>query len=180
MDGQRIGRAEKGVYLSAKLHEAIMRPSPADQNYCSFWIEVTNQRNVMLPLNFTDFLLVDDEGRQYRPLDPAQVVTQLTDSAPYLIPYPYVGFYYLEDSVRAQADTQFRSESSYFSSRRPEYIATDALPVGEVLPASSVQGAIYFAAELRTMNSFQIRYQIGALSGQKSHLISLPFLVEEK
>lgn len=180
MDGKRIGRAENGAHLSVMLHEAIVRPSPADRNYSSFWVEVTNQRNVMLPLSFTDFLLIDDQGRQFQALDPQQLVEQLTDTVAYLVPYPYVGFYYLEDSVRSHADTQFRSEGDYFASRRPEYLASDALPVGDVLPASSVQGAIYFPAELRTMKSFQLRYLIGALPGQKTYQISLPFLVEDK
>ena len=180
MAGERISQVEKGVQLAVKLHEVTVRPSPTDQNYVSFWVEVTNQRNVQLPLVYTDFLLIDDQGRQYQSVDPAGLVEQLTDTAPYLVPYPYVGFYYLQDSLRAQLDSQFRSESSYFDSRRPEYLASEALPGGSVLPASTVAGAIYFPAELRTMSGFRLRYQIGALPGQKSFQISLPFTVEKK
>lgn len=179
MDGQRIRHTIKGVQLAVRVHEAGVRPSPTDQNYCSFWVEVTNQRSVMLPLAFSDFILVDSQGRQYQSADPAELVIQLTDIVPYLTPYPYVGFYYLDDSFRAQVDNQFRSEGSYFASRRPEYIATDALPNAGVLPASTVAGAIYFPAELRTMNGFRLQYQIGALPGQKSFQMSLPFTVEK-
>lgn len=180
MGGERLSKTEKGVQLSVRLHEVTVRPSPADQNYTSFWVEVANQRNVQLPLKNTDFLLIDDQGRQYSSVDPAELVERLTDAAPYLVPYPYVGFYYLEDSTRAQLDTRFSSESSYFSSRRPEYIASDALPEVSILPASNVSGAIYFAAELRTMNSFRLTYQVGSLPGQKTFQMTFPFAVEKK
>ena len=179
-EGMRIGQTAKGVHVSAKLAEATVRPSPAQQNYASFWIEVNNQRNVMLPVAHSDFMLIDDQGRQYQTADPQTLVEMLTDAVPYLIPYPYVGFYYLEDRVRAEVDTQFASESHYFASRRPEYLATDALPDGDIAPATSVAGTIYFPVELRTMNGFHLRYHVGALPGQKSVTVSLPFVVEKK
>lgn len=179
-NGQRIVQTVKGVELAAKLHEISVRPSPAQQNYCSFWVEVSNRRNVLLPLSYSDFLLIDAQGRQYQAADPAELVETLTDTSAYLIPYPYVGFYYLEDSIRSQQNTQFRSEKSYFSSRRPEYLKMEAIQSVDVLPAAKVVGAIYFPAELRTMTGFQLRYQLGALPGQKPYQMSLPFAVEKK
>jgi hypothetical protein len=180
LDGQRISHSAKGVQLAANLHEANVRPSPAEQNYSSFWIEITNQRNVLLPLSATDFLLIDDQGRQYQAADPEALVEQLAVSVPYLTPYPYVGYYYLQDSVRSQLDNQLRSETNFFSSRRPEYIASEALPEASVSPGAKVAGAIYFPVELRTLTGFQLRYQVGALPGQKNYQISLPFKVEKK
>ena len=180
MDGGRIVQAGKGVQLAIKVHEASVRPSPTDQSYSSFWVEVTNQRNVLLPLSFNDFTLIDDQGRQYQPVDPAELVETLTDTASYLIPYPYVGYYYLQDSVHSQSDTQFRSEGSYYSSRRPEYIESESLPVTDVHPSATVAGAIYFPAELRTMEGFRLEYQTGILPGQKSFQMSLPFRVRKK
>ena len=179
MNGQRILHAEKGVQLAAKVHDVSVRPSPAEQNYASFWVEVTNKRNVLLPLKFSDFVLLDDQGRQYQATDPAELVDLLTVDASYLLPYPYVGYYYLLDSLRGQADNRFNSESAYYSSRRPEYIQLDALPVAEVLPAATVAGAIYFPVELRQKKSLQLLYQVGALPSQESFQISLPFTVEK-
>jgi hypothetical protein len=179
-DGQRINQTLEGVMVSVQVHESSVRPSPAEQNYASFWVEVSNQRNVQLPLRYSDFLLIDEQGLQYQPVDPEELVDILTDSAAYLIPYPYVGFYYLQDSLRARLDTDFRSEGRYFASRRPEFLAREALPSINLLPGAKVAGAVYFAAELRTMNSFQLRYQIGQLAGQKSYYMTLPFIVEKK
>jgi hypothetical protein len=97
-----------------------------------------------------------------------------------LLPYPYVGYYYLTDSLKGQADNRFSSEGAYYSSRRPEYIQQDALPAAQVLPAATVAGAIYFPVELRQKKSFQLIYQIGALPSQESFQISLPFTVVKK
>lgn len=179
-DGQRIGQTVKGVHLTATVREASIRPAPIEQNYCSFWVELTNQRNVLLPLSISDFLLIDTQGHQYKAADPDELLERLTLDAPYLIPYPYVGFYYLQDSFRSRVDNLFTSESRYFASRSPDFIKTDALPIADILPSSTVVGTLYFPAELRNMEGFQLRYQIGHLPGQKSFQISLPFTVEKK
>ncbi|NOY13787.1 MAG: hypothetical protein GXP51_08965 [Deltaproteobacteria bacterium] len=178
--GRQVSRTTHGVKLTVKIYDVSVRPSPVEQNYCSFWVTVTNLRDVLLPLKISDFQLIDDQGRQYPAADPDKLSELLTINEPYLIPYPYVGFYYLQDSVLAGADNQFKSESSFYSFRRPESLKLDALPETEVLPAATVAGAIYFPAELRTMRSFSLRYQTGALPGQKSFQISLPFTVEKK
>lgn len=180
MAGQRISQTTNGVKLAARIYETSVRPSPAEQNYCSVWIELTNLRSVLLPLQLTDFMLIDNRGRQYQAVKPTDLVERLTLNIPHLIPYPYVGFYYLGDSSRARTNNHLSSEGSYFSSRRPEHIKTDALPLAEVLPASTIAGALYFPAELGTMKSFRLQYQIGTLAGQKTFQISLPFTVEKK
>jgi len=180
MAGQRSSQGIKGIRLAVRLHEAVVRPSPAEQNYASFWVEVYNQRNVLLPLSASDFILLDDQGQQYLTVAANELVEHLSDVAPYLIPYPYVGYYYLEDSLRSAADTRLRGEADYFASRRPRYLKTEALPEAEVLPNATLAGAIYFPVELRQMSRFHLHYQSGALPGQKSYSLSFPFRVEKK
>ena len=180
MQGQRVSQTIKGIRLSVRLHETTVRPSPAEQNYASFWVEVSNQRNVLLPLSARDFVLLDDQDRQYLTVAADDLVEHLSDVAPYLIPYPYVGFYYLEDSLRSSVDTRFRGEAAYFASRRPQYLKTEALPEAEVLPNATLAGAVYFPVELRQMRGFQLRYQSGFLPGQKSYSLTFPFRVEKK
>lgn len=176
---QAIIQQHDSINVMVRLGEVSVRPAPIEKNYCSFWIEVENNRAVLLPLSFKDFILIDSEGHQFSAQEPDELVSLLKPEIPYLIPYPYVGYYYLGDDARASAADQFRSEASYATSRRPEYIELDALPQTDILPQAKVSGMIYFPAELRSMNGFQIRYHVGALPGQKSFPLNFGFSVEK-
>ncbi len=169
----------EGVSLKVRLAEASVRPSPVEKNICSFWVEIENQRGVLLPVSFTDFQLIADDGTLFQAENPEDLVALLKPQIPLLIPYPYVGYYYLNDSVRGQWDDAFRSELSFSSSRRPELIHSDALPEQTLQPQTKASGMIYFPAELWSMQGFEIRYQVGALAGQKSFPVSIPFSVEK-
>ena len=167
-----ISQQQDSLTVTVRVADARVRPTPVEKNYCSFWIEVSNQRNVLLPLSHADFTLRDAAGHQYPAQAPDQLVALLTAETPYLVPYPYVGYYYLGDAERARAADQFRSEASYATSRRPEYIKLEALPEGDVLPRSKVAGMIYFPADLRPMDSFEVIYQaVAPLAPQLAPLI---------
>lgn len=179
VENQSLVKQRNGVEVAVRLQDLTVRPGPVEKNICSFQIEIANQREVVLPLAHNDFYLIDDQGQQYAAYNPEELIELVKTDLPYLIPYPYVGYYYLNDAVSAQVDNQMRSERSYFPSRRPEFIKLDALPDGKVLPKTKVSGAVYFAAELRTMTGFELRYQAGAVPGQKSFPLSFRFSVEK-
>ncbi len=174
-----VTREIDNISVTVRLADVSVRPAPIEQNYCSFWIEINNQRSSLLPISFKDFTLVDAEGYQYAAHEPAGLVALLKPEVPYLVPFPYVGYYYLGDAERGSAADQFRSKSSFATSRRPELIELEALPEDQLLPHSKVAGKIYFSAELRTMRSFNIHYQVGALPGQKTFPFNFSFSVEK-
>ena len=178
VDSLAITRQQDKVRVTVRVADVSVRPAPLEKNFCSFWIEITNQRTVLLPLSFSDFILIDADGQQYAAQAADELVALLKPEIPYLIPYPYVGYYYLADQARGRSADQFRSEASYATSRRPEQIELEALPEADVLPQSKVTGKVYFPAELRTMRSFIIRYQSGALMSQKASPLNFSFSVE--
>ncbi|HEY5673153.1 MAG TPA: hypothetical protein VIR78_05575 [Malonomonas sp.] len=179
IDSRSINRQQEDISVTVRMADAHVRPSPVEQNYASFWIEVDNQGNTALPLSLQDFTLLDADGHHYAAQSPDELVTLLKPETSYLIPYPYVGYYYLGDSERAKVSDQFRSEASYAGSRRPEYIKLDALPEGEVPPHAKVTGMIYFSAELTRMRSFDVRYQSAPRSGQATLPFNFSFSVEK-
>lgn len=174
-----VSQQQDSMTVSVRVGDARVRPTPGEKNYCSFWIEVSNQRNLLLSLSYADFTLRDAAGHQFPAQAPDQLVALLTAETPYLVPYPYVGYYYLGDAERARAADQFRSEASYATSRRPEYIKIDALPEGDVLPRSKVAGMIYFPADLRPMGSFEVIYQAAAPLAPQPLPLRFRFSVEK-
>ncbi len=170
---------KNSVQVNLQLRDMSLRPAPVEINVCSFWVEIENQRNVKLPVAPDDFVLIAADGQLYQAMDPEELLAQTKISAPYLIPYPYVGFYYLQDAYRGYAINQMQGQAPYFSSRRPEQITLDGLAAQALLPKTKTAAAIYFPAELRTMKSFKILYQVQALTGQESFPLEFAFSVEK-
>jgi len=179
LESGSITQQQGAISVTLRVGDAHVRPSPVEQNYASFWIEISNQRNEILPVSFQDFSLIDAEGHQYTAQNPDNLIALLNPAQPYLIPYPYVGYYYLGDAERGRVTDQFRSEASYANSRRPDYIKLDSLPEGDLFSGAKVAGTVYFAAELTGMRGFEIRYQMPPLSGQQTLPLVFRFSVEK-
>ena len=172
-------RQQGGVSVIVSLGDVSVRPALPQQNYCSFRVEINNQRTDPLPVSFADITLVDSAGQRYDARNPVELTALLLPNIPLLLPYPYIGYYYLGDRKRDHAWDQFHSDAAYSTSRRPEYIQLEALPEGPLLPGTSVAGMVYFAAELRSMQSFEIIYRsAGSLVPQNASL-RFPFSVEK-
>ncbi len=176
---QAILQQQDQVRASLKLRDIQVRPAPIETNVCSFWVEVENLREVKLPLSHTDFVLLTDDGRQIASYDPEELTALAAVAVPQLIPYPYVGYYYLQDAQRGSARNSQLSEANYYSSRRPEQILHERLMEQAVLPKATLAGAIYFPVDLRALQKFEIRYQVQGLPGQRSFPLSYFFSVEK-
>jgi len=119
-----------------------------DGNVSSFYVIVDNQTNSELTITNDTFLLIDSNGRQYFPLTSEKVKEIIAKDSYYLIPYPYVGFYYLEDYERSSFSNRFTSDRPYFYEVYPQDIYTKAMPTGAVIPKAKVAGLIYFRINL--------------------------------
>lgn len=114
----------------------------------SFFVIVNNQTEDEFQLSNDSFLLVDNEGRQYFPLTPEKVKEIIARDTYYLIPYPYVGFYYLEDYQKTSFYNRFTSDTPYFYEVYPQDIYTKAIPAGSIIPKAKVAGLVYFRIDL--------------------------------
>lgn len=120
-----------------------------DEPVSSFLVIVENQTDSELGLEADSFLLVDDGGRQYFPLTPEKLKEIISRNAYYLMPYPYVGFYYLEDYEKSSFYNRFTSDRPYFYEVYPQDIYTKALPAGVIIPKAKVSGLVYFRIDLQ-------------------------------
>lgn len=117
-------------------------------NVSSFFVMVDNQTDAELALGNDSFLLLDNDGRQYYPLTPEKVKEILARDTYYLLPYPYAGFYYLEDYQKSAFDNRFTSDRPYFYEVYPQDIYTKAIPTGSIIPRAKVAGLVYFRIDL--------------------------------
>ncbi|WP_305041025.1 hypothetical protein [Geoalkalibacter sp.] len=174
-----ITQVKNNLSLSVRVQDLEVRPYQRVDNLVSFHVAAVNSGNQELNLSLGGFFLVDETGRQATPLTPAKVQEMIARDSFYLIPYPYVGYYYLKDAVRVSQAATFDSSLPYFPQRFPQTLHTEALPESILLPGSRVSGLIYFVADLTRMKSFELRYFMpdSSLSGEED--FRFPFSVEK-
>lgn len=166
--------------VSVRLQDLQVRPYQAVDHLCSFYVSIRNEGERTRDIVPEAFVLIDAGGNQYRSITPEKVIEIISRESFYLIPYPYVGFYYLEDSVKVSQFSRFDSSLPYFPQRYPQDLHTAALPQDRLLPDSRLAGQIYFIADLTAMDAFELRYNPEHPSGAESGNFSFSFSVEKK
>jgi hypothetical protein len=175
-----ITQTNEQVSVTARVMDLEVRPYQMEQNICSFMLVVKNERDQRIYLPAERFFLSDSKGNQYRPVSPEKIREIVAELDPYLIPYPYVGYYYEGDAERARIRNEFNSEVSYFPTKNPQNIALEALPDGKVEPHKQISGLIYFLTDLRSMEGFTLEGSAVLAKGVKSSDFSFPFSVVKK
>ncbi|NVN97934.1 MAG: hypothetical protein HXX17_01330 [Geobacteraceae bacterium] len=146
--------------------------SPADMdmvNYniesivASFNVDIQNNSDGETSFDKDSFALIDSNSRQYYPLTTEKIKEMMTRDTFYLLPYPYIGFYYLEDYEQAQFKNSSSSNLPYYFELRPQNLSTMALPFEPIIPKAGIKGLLYFHTDIRSISSFSINiYKKGA------------------
>jgi uncharacterized protein YcfL len=136
------------ITITARSGDVEIASYNLEGNVTSFFVVVNNQTDEELTINNDSFLLIDNDGRQYFPLTPEKVKEIIARDTYYLMPYPYVGFYYLEDYEKSSFYNRFTSDRPYFYEVYPQDIYTKAIPSGAIIPKAKVAGLVYFRIDI--------------------------------
>jgi len=180
LESNSISETKSGITITARLQDQEVAPFLMDNNLTSFNLTLANDTDRQISIPLESFLLVDNEGMQYRPVEPERIQEILKQNSPYLIPYPYVGYYYLEDIEKAGAACTFDSALPYYAENHPEDTLAGTLPAGTIVPGAKISGSIFFMVDLSTRQSIELR---GYLPGTSMNLPAdfvLPFYIEKK
>lgn len=169
----------KGVTVSARVQDLEVAPYRFENNVASFYIAVVNGTSAPLTLQSGSFVLLDDEGTQYNPLPPSSIPEVIGRDSAYLIPYPYVGFYYMEDFEKYGFFNTFTSALPYYAENAPQDVVTRALRVEGLLPGARAGGEVYFAVDLATRKTFELRLYLPSTPPTEPADFTFPFRVEK-
>lgn len=143
-----ITSTNDGIAMTVKNADVNMYSENLEGTVMAFSIIIDNQTDKEVTFTPDSFRLLDGENRQYSPLTPEKVKEILSRDTYYLIPYPYVGFYYLEDYEKSAFYNRFNTKEPYFYEMYPQDIFTKALPAGSIIPKAKVAGLLYFRIDL--------------------------------
>jgi hypothetical protein len=167
-----------GVSFTVKLDQLSYGPYQQVDNITSFHVNIDNQTESPISFPSSAFLLKDGDGRQYRSITPERVREIVSKDSVYLIPYPYVGYYYLEDQATVAFDNTFSSSLPFYAEYHPQDIFTQALSEDPVLKDSKASGLVYFIADLgRTNYAELLIFSNQETSGEP--LLKFPFAIEK-
>lgn len=175
---QSITEVRDGVAFTVKVDELSVAPYQIVNNITSFRVEIDNQTDQPVSYPSKAFLLKDGSGQQYRSVTPEKVREIVSKDTVYLIPYPYVGYYYLEDQAMVTHADTFSSSMPFYAEYHPQDIFTRALTEEPILKKSKVAGVVYFIADLERSNYAELQvFSGGDATGEP--LLKFPFAIEK-
>lgn len=170
----------KGVSLSVKLVDQDVARTQMIDRVASFGVTVANQSGKELSLPLSSYVLLDDQGNQIRPITPDELLRIVSRDSFYLIPYPYFGYYYLEDRAKLSSFNTMTSPLPYFPETHPQAILTEAIPTGSILPGAKVSGLIYFLVDFDQIKHVELRAYLQGSDISAAPDFTFPFSIEKK
>lgn len=170
----------KGVSISVRLIDQDVASTQMIDRVASFGVTVANQSGKELSLPLSSYLLMDDQGNQMRPITPEELLRIVSRDSFYLIPYPYFGYYYLEDQAKLRSFNTMTSPLPYFPETHPQAILTEAIPTGAILHGARISGLVYFLIDVDQVKQLEFRTYLPGSDTSTSPDFSFPFSIEKR
>lgn len=167
----------QGIEITARLDEAGINAYNLESTVTAFHLVIKNNTDSEIAFGDDSYLLVDENGLQYSLLTPENVRTMLKKDSYYLVPYPYVGYYYLEDYEKTSAYNRNASDLPYYYELYPQDIYTKALLPATVIPGMKIEGLTYFKIDPAAHQSIRLLVYRKGTSKSSPPDFSFPFKV---
>lgn len=174
---QTLTRA--GITVTARVQDLSYAPYRQVDNITSLYLDIANASGQPWSFPFELVRLVATDGRQFSTISPQRVKEIVSRDLPYMVPYPYVGYYYLEDAQKGSYFNSFTSDLPYYAANRPQDIFTQALPEEAVETGNRISGLIYLICDLTRMQGFELRIPNPAQPDMRDPMFVFPFTVEQ-
>lgn len=167
-----------GITIAVRSSDTEINSYNLEGTVSSFYVEINNQSPNEATFPAESFLLIDNGGTQYYPLTADKVKEIISRDSYYLIPYPYVGFYYLEDYQKSSFYNEFNSQIPYYYEVYPQDIYTKALAGGSIIPGAKVAGLVYFKIDMGGKRGVKLLIYKKETSKSSSPDFTFPFKIE--
>ncbi len=171
--------ARKGLSVTVKPADMDLRNYNLEGTVSAFSVLIDNRTGSEVSFSNDSFVLLDNENRQYLPLTPEKVKEILSKDSYYLIPYPYVGFYYMEDYAKSSSYNEFNSQAPYFYDLYPQDIYTKALGGESIIPNAKVAGLVYFKIDLSTVKGAKLLIFLKGTPHSATPDFAFPFKIDK-
>jgi hypothetical protein len=167
-----------GVSVTARVSDTELNAYNLDSTVTAFHLAIKNNTAGEVAFDEFSFVAIDEKGVQYSLLTPEKVREIIKKDSYYLMPYPYVGFYYLEDYQKTSFYNRSTSSLPYFYELYPQDIFTRSLPFGAaIIPGMQIEGLIYYKLDISTLQGLKLYiYRKGASKASSPEFV-FPFKI---
>lgn len=177
-DDGSITEERAGVAFTVRLDQLSVAGYQSVDNVIAFHVLIDNRTDRPVSFPPKAFLLKDGSGLQSRSVPPERVREIVSKDTVYLIPYPYVGYYYLPDQQRMAHVQEFSSSLPFYAEYHPQNIFTQALTEESILAHAKAAGLVYFLADPQPSGRAEVTvYPGGIATGEP--LASFAFTIEK-
>lgn len=159
-DKETVTSTENALTLSVKVQDLDFGPYTGENNITAFYVKIINNGQEERSVPLAAFMLFDQDRKVYRPLEPDRVTALTRQEANYLVPYPFVGFYYLQDSAEFDYEMQSASNLAYSPQKSAVSVESYALPVGAIPSGAYIDGMLYFNIDLYDKKNVDLTLQL--------------------
>jgi hypothetical protein len=159
-DKETVTTTVHGLTFSAKVQDLDFGPYTGENNITAFYVKITNDSKKERTVPLAAFMLFDQDRKVYRPLESDRVTALTRQEANYLIPYPYVGFYYLQNSTDFDYATQSASSLAYSPQKSSLSAENYALAVGSIPSGAHIAGMLFFNIDLYEKKFVELTLQL--------------------
>lgn len=152
-----------GIEIQARVSDTELISYNLESSVTAFFLSIKNSTPGEIAFDEHSFVAIDDKGLQYTLLTPEKVREIIKKDSYYLMPYPYVGFYYLEDYQKTSFYNRSTSSLPYFYELYPQDIFTRSLPFSNIIPGMKIEGLVYFKVDVAALQKLKLYvYRKGA------------------
>lgn len=166
-----------GIQIRSALSGTEINAYNLESTVSAFSLTIKNGTDKEVAYSADSFVLVDENGLQYGQLTPQKMLEMIKKDSYYLMPYPYVGFYYLEDFQKTSFYNRMNSSLPYYYEVYPQDLFTKALPLTSIIPGMKVDGLVFFKIDLTAHRQVKLYvYRQGASRSNPPEFV-FPFKV---
>lgn len=166
-----------GLQIRAGVSGTELNAYNLEGTVSAFNIAIKNSSDREVSFSADSFVLIDENGLQYGQLTPQKMLEMIKKDSYYLMPYPYVGFYYLEDFQKTSFYNRLNSSLPYYYELYPQDLFTKALPLTSIIPGMKVEGVIFFKIDMPVRRQVKLYvYRQGASRSNPPEFV-FPFKV---
>ena len=169
--------SRNGLEVTVRPEASTINSYNLENTVTAFQVMIRNNSGAEAAFAEDSFVLADEQGLQYALLTPEKVREMIKKDSYYLMPYPYVGFYYLEDFQKTSFYNKFNTALPYYYELYPQDLFTRFLPMSSVIPGMKVEGLVYFRIDMSAHQNVRLMlFRKGASKSAQPEL-SFPFRI---
>jgi hypothetical protein len=169
-----ITQSNKNIKLSVRVQDTAVGGYSLSEPITSFYIEVVNNRSKPVLFPPTNFILIDDQGKTYQTVSPAEIKALLNPAFNFFQPFPYVSILNVVDQENQRAASAMSSEQPYVGQGFNLAPTQSAFPESSILPGARAAGVVFFEVDLSLLKL--VRLQV---SDPIDHSVYIfPFAIE--